>query len=93
MGPHADEIDSTVEQRSDCRKSMRIPFRLAARATIYPPPTALMLEWLAHPETIEAAHAIRRAVAAVLADPGSRTLDLNGHHMTTEMGHAILTAL
>ena len=55
--------------------------------------TALMLEWLAHPETIEAAHAIRRAVAAVLADPGSRTLDLNGHHMTTEMGHAILTAL
>src|SRR5262245_20972985 len=26
-----------VETRPDCRKAMRIPFRLAVRATIYPP--------------------------------------------------------
>jgi hypothetical protein len=27
-----------VETRPDCRRAMRIPFRLAVRATIYPPP-------------------------------------------------------
>jgi len=54
---------------------------------------AMMLEWLARPETIVAAAAIRNAVADVLADPAKRTPDLGGKLTTRQMADAILTQL
>jgi 3-isopropylmalate dehydrogenase len=54
---------------------------------------AMMLEWLARPATIDAAAAIRRAVAAVLANPARRTPDLGGTLTTHAMADAIIAAL
>ncbi|MEX2303489.1 MAG: isocitrate/isopropylmalate dehydrogenase family protein [Bryobacterales bacterium] len=56
---------------------------------------AMMLEWLAHPETLRGAAAIRDAVKAVLdpAKPENRTRDLGGPATTTEMGDRISAAL
>jgi 3-isopropylmalate dehydrogenase len=56
---------------------------------------AMMLEWLAHPETLRGAAAIRDAVRAVL-DPGkpqNRTPDLGGSLSTSEMGGRVAAAL
>jgi 3-isopropylmalate dehydrogenase len=53
---------------------------------------AMMLEWLGHAETIEAAARIRRAVETVLADPGQRTADLGGRLTTSQMIDAVLGA-
>jgi 3-isopropylmalate dehydrogenase len=56
---------------------------------------AMMLEWLAHPETRRGAAAIRDAVKAVLdpAKPENRTRDLGGRLTTGEMGDRISAAL
>jgi 3-isopropylmalate dehydrogenase len=54
---------------------------------------AMMLEWLARPATIEAATAIRRAVAAVLANPAWRTPDLGGKLSTSDMATAVIDRL
>jgi 3-isopropylmalate dehydrogenase len=56
---------------------------------------AMMLEWLAHPETLRGAAAIRDAVKAVLdpAKPENRTRDLGGSATTSEMGDRIAAAL
>jgi 3-isopropylmalate dehydrogenase len=54
---------------------------------------AMMLEWLARPATIEAAAAIRRAVAAVLANPAQRTPDLGGKLSTRDMASAVIDHL
>jgi len=49
---------------------------------------------LAHLGETEAAAAIERAIAAVLADRGSpKTADLGGKAGTTELGAAIASAL
>jgi 3-isopropylmalate dehydrogenase len=56
---------------------------------------AMMLEWLAHPETLRGAAAIREAVKVVL-DPGkplNRTPDLGGSLSTSEMGDRVAAAL
>jgi 3-isopropylmalate dehydrogenase len=56
---------------------------------------AMMLEWLAHPETLQGAAAIRDAVRTVLdpAKPENRTRDLGGSLTTSEMGDRIAAAL
>jgi 3-isopropylmalate dehydrogenase len=54
---------------------------------------AMMLQWLARPAAVEAAAAIRRAVAAVLADPAQRTPDLGGKLTTRTMADAIIGQL
>ena len=46
---------------------------------------ALMLEWLDHPETVQGAQRIHRAVETALADPANRTPDLGGKLTTTQM--------
>jgi 3-isopropylmalate dehydrogenase len=50
---------------------------------------AMMLEWLGTPETRAGGARIRQAVAAVLADPANRTVDLGGTLSTREMGGRI----
>jgi 3-isopropylmalate dehydrogenase len=52
---------------------------------------AMMLEWL--PECRPGADMVRRAVAAVLADPGNRTRDLRGRLSTSEMGGLVAESL
>jgi 3-isopropylmalate dehydrogenase len=56
---------------------------------------AMMLEWLAHPETLRGAAAIHDAVRSVLdaAKPENRTRDLGGSLSTSEMGDRIVAAL
>lgn len=54
---------------------------------------AMMLEWLAHPQTIAAAGRIRRAVTAALADPKNRTPDLKGTLTTQQMTDCVLAHL
>jgi 3-isopropylmalate dehydrogenase len=56
---------------------------------------AMMLEWLAHPETRRGAAAIQDAVKAVLdpAKPENRTRDLGGKLTAGEMGDRIAAAL
>jgi 3-isopropylmalate dehydrogenase len=54
---------------------------------------ALMLDWLATPETIQGAEWIRRAVQQVLAQPENRTRDLGGTLSTQEMGERVATQL
>lgn len=54
---------------------------------------AMMLKWLDHPETIDAAGRIDKAVAAVLADGALRTADLGGRLTTRQMGEAVVTRL
>ena len=51
---------------------------------------AMMLEWLAHEETLEAAHRIRASVEKVLANPRNRTPDLGGNMSTRDMGDLFL---
>jgi 3-isopropylmalate dehydrogenase len=54
---------------------------------------AMMLEWLDHPETVQGARLIHRAVETVLADPANRTADLGGILTTEQMTHRILAIL
>jgi 3-isopropylmalate dehydrogenase len=54
---------------------------------------AMMLEWLGHAETVQAAARVRRAVETVLADPGQRTPDLGGRLTTGQMNDAVLRSL
>ena len=54
--------------------------------------TAMMLEWLDHPETKRAATALRAAVTDVFSDPARRTPDMGGGLSTTEMTDAIALA-
>jgi 3-isopropylmalate dehydrogenase len=54
---------------------------------------AMMLHWLAHPETRRGAALIYRAVEAVFADPSQRTPDMGGALSTREMTDRILAAL
>ena len=54
---------------------------------------AMMLEWLAHPETVRGAALIRGAVEAVLADPANRTPDMHGQLGTDEMTARIIAEL
>jgi 3-isopropylmalate dehydrogenase len=54
---------------------------------------ALMLEWLAHPETMRGAALIHRAVESVLADSTNRTPDVGGRLTTVEMTEKILQTL
>lgn len=51
--------------------------------------TAMMLDWLGHPETRRAAGAVRMAVTEVLAGPRNRTADLGGRMTTAEMGSLV----
>jgi len=54
---------------------------------------ALMLDWLDHPATRGGARMIRHAVSEVFADRKSRTPDMGGKMTTSEMGHAVISAL
>jgi 3-isopropylmalate dehydrogenase len=54
---------------------------------------ALMLEWLAHPETKRGAEMIRRAVETVLSHPENRTSDLGGTLSTSAMGDLVVKNL
>lgn len=54
---------------------------------------ALMLDWLANPETVRGARLIREAITRVLADPSNATPDVGGRLGTTEMTAKIITAL
>jgi 3-isopropylmalate dehydrogenase len=55
--------------------------------------TALMLEWLGHPETLRGAGMIHQAAKIVLADPANRTSDLGGRLTTTQMAEKVIRAL
>lgn len=50
---------------------------------------AMMLEWLASPESVQAADWIRRAVEMTLADPAHTTPDLGGALSTRQLGERI----
>jgi 3-isopropylmalate dehydrogenase len=54
---------------------------------------AMMLKWLGHRETVEAANRIEKAVAATLADSSLRTADLGGKLSTRQMGEAVVARL
>src|SRR5688572_8187849 len=54
---------------------------------------AMMLEWLAIPETVRGARLIEEAVARVLTDPSNATPDIGGQLRTTEMTLKIIAAL
>jgi 3-isopropylmalate dehydrogenase len=54
---------------------------------------ALMLEWLEHPETVDAARQIEDAVRTVLLDPRHRTADLGGRCGTAELTRLIIDEL
>ena len=54
--------------------------------------TAMMLDWLGHPDTRRAAAAVRKAVTEVLALPRNRTADLGGSLTTVEMGSLVAEA-
>ncbi len=54
---------------------------------------AMMLDWLDHPETVEAARRIEDAVRTVLLDPRNRTADLGGRCGTEEMTRLIIAQL
>jgi 3-isopropylmalate dehydrogenase len=54
---------------------------------------AMMLEWLGHPELLEGAARIRRAVETVLADPGNRTPDTGGRLSTRQMTERVVERL
>lgn len=55
--------------------------------------TAMMLEWLDHPECNRGGKALREAVATVLQDPSQRTPDMRGRLTTGEITDAISAAL
>jgi len=50
---------------------------------------ALLLDWLPHAEARRGGELVRRAVAAVLADPRHRTPDLGGQLTTGDLGDRI----
>jgi 3-isopropylmalate dehydrogenase len=54
---------------------------------------AMMLEWLRHPELLDGAARIRRAVETVLADPANRTPDTGGRLSTQQMTKKIMECL
>ncbi len=54
--------------------------------------TAMMLDWLGHPETRRAGAAVTKAVTAVLAPVRNRTADLGGRMTTAEMGNLVAEA-
>jgi 3-isopropylmalate dehydrogenase len=55
--------------------------------------TAMMLEWLDHPETRRAAEALNGAVSDVLSDPTQRTADMGGKLSTVEITDKIADRL
>src|ERR1039458_9487498 len=55
--------------------------------------SAMMLDWLGHPECQRAAHMIRAGVRRVFADPEARTRDMGGQLSTSDMAAAILSAV
>jgi 3-isopropylmalate dehydrogenase len=55
--------------------------------------SAMMIEWLAHPELSTGAQRIRRAVEAVFADPANRTPDMGGRLTTQQMTDKLLARL
>jgi 3-isopropylmalate dehydrogenase len=54
---------------------------------------ALMLDWLAHPETVRGAAMMREAIERVLVDPVNRTPDVGGRLKTVELTGKILQTL
>jgi 3-isopropylmalate dehydrogenase len=54
---------------------------------------ALMLQWLGHPETMEAAAKIDKAVARTLANASWRTPDLGGQLTTRQLTDRIVECL
>ncbi len=70
---------------------------IAGRGTANPTATilsvAMMLEWLAHPETARGAALIRAAAEKILSDPDQRTPDLGGSLTTAQMGDRIAAAV
>ena len=54
---------------------------------------AMMLEWLADPETRRGASLIYRAVETVCSDPAVATPDLGGSLSTKEFGGRVVEAL
>ena len=54
---------------------------------------AMMLEWLGHPELLDGAARLRRAVETVLADPTNRTPDTGGRLSTQQMTQKIMEHL
>lgn len=55
--------------------------------------TAMMLDWLGHPETLQAAADLKTAIAEVLTDPDARTADMGGKLGTVEITDKIIEAL
>lgn len=57
----------------------------------------MMVEWLGHnrniPEAVETARIMERAITSALADPRSRTADIQGTATTTQMTNAIISNL
>lgn len=51
---------------------------------------AMMLSWLAHPQTQAAGRTLEAAVAEVLADPSQRTQDMGGTLSTAALGRAVV---
>ncbi len=54
---------------------------------------AMMLEWLATPDTVRGARLIERAVESVLSDPAHCTADLGGQVSTAQMGDLVCQAI
>ncbi len=54
---------------------------------------ALMLEWLDHPQTIQAARRIQNAVVSVLQNPDNRTPDMGGKLSTVSITDLIIDQL
>jgi len=55
--------------------------------------TAMMLEWLDHPETKRAGAALYASISDVLADPNQRTADMGGKLSTVEITDLISKSL
>ncbi|TWU60961.1 isocitrate/isopropylmalate dehydrogenase family protein [Crateriforma conspicua] len=55
--------------------------------------TAMMLDWLDHPEAKRGAEALKAAVADVLSDPNQRTADMGGKLSTVEITDRIARSL
>jgi 3-isopropylmalate dehydrogenase len=54
---------------------------------------AMMLDWLDHPETKNAARLLNEAVVYTLSDPGRRTPDMGGTMSTAAMGRFIASRI
>lgn len=55
--------------------------------------TAMMLEWLEHPECLRASKALNASVSDVLSNPANRTADLGGSLSTVEITDRIAEVL